>query len=563
MSSFFSPSASSNFAHLPGRPTSRLAKLGRSAVALAVIGIVATGCDKKNDEKLAAELAKGSAQVSSGNSADAVTTLTPAAGAEAAAGVTLAAKYTLGHAKADLAAQSSTALGAVYLDIARLTSEIAQVGNSVSMGNTLVDGYRKQDPAEARARIRERIAEAQGGAGKDVWVDTGKNPIPTLAAAKQKLSAAQELVASKQSQIRSLVDKRKAALAEADELRSKVDGLKGREAVDAFARAASARKAVSLVSGEIETAEGELAILVAMQGVAEGQVTVVERYIAQLQAQDQAISTGFEQVGTQITNQIGVSKVAAEAPAEGDLAASIAAKATLLAAKYAEAEKLHAETEKLFTDAAAEYQGAFNEAGRLRAELQERIAAVRDRSPYSTAMLTSLQKTTSPTDFRQQQGVVITNLAELQALRAAMMASRENLVATLTPTMKTLGVEVPAALQGDLAAGTKSSRDAAAEAFTKAAAEFEGVAGGIQGSDADAARRRSATTMSQMFLFYAWSQFLTSTGDTAGAAEKLKTAIGYRDQLVAESKTKLPSLPGDLAVVAAAAEAPATAPAAP
>jgi len=534
---------------------------GAAMVAVAVAALLVVGCEKKTDEKLSAETAKGATEVASGRSSEAVSTLASAAAMQAAPGATLAAKFTLGHAKADLAAQSSTQLDAVNLEIARLISEIAQVGQSVAVGNTLVDGYRKQDPADARARIRERLAEAQGSAGKDVWVDTGKNPIPTLAAARQKLSAAQEAVSAKQAQIRQLTDKRKAALGEADELRAKVDPLTGRAQVDAFARAADARKAVSLVSSDIDLADGELAILTRTQQIAEGQVTVVERYIAHLQTQDKAITAGFEAVGIHINSQIAVSKGAAEAPAEGELAASIAAKAQLLSAKFTEAEKLHGETEKLLTEAAAEYQGAFSEAGRLRAELQERIARAGDLRPFTSSMLSSLQKTTSPTDYRLQQGLILAKVANLRARRAEVLGSKQGMVAALAPAFEKLDIKLPDSLQGDLAAGPKSSRDAASDTFTKASQEFEGVAGGIQGSDADASRRRNAVATAQMYLMYNWSQFLAASGDTAGAAEKLASAIGFRDQLISDGKVKLPTLPGELmAAPAVATEPPATAP---
>lgn len=527
-----------------------------AAVGVVVVG--SWGCEKKSDETITIALERGTARVRGGQAADAVATLTPVTSRDAAPGATLVAKFTLGHAKSALGREKALELDAVYLDVARLLSEITQIGQSVSVGNTLVAGYRQQDPTAARERIRERIAEAQGGPGKDVWVDTGANPILTLSAARQRLSAAQEQVAAKQAQLRALQDKRRAAIAEADELLRRVDGLSGREAVDAYATASTARKQISLVSGEIDVAEGELAILQAQQGIAEGQVAIVERFIAQLQAQDRAIATGFEQVTSQIASQQAVSRTAVEAT--GENVASLNARAGELATVMARAEALHAEAEGLFREAAAAYEAAFIEAGRLRAELATRIGPTGDQSRFDAVMLDGLRRSVWPSVFRQQQGFAMAAIAELHARRSAAFGSKARLVNALTPTLQTAGLPMPTSLQGNAAADAKAAMDAATEAYSRAVQELEGAAEGLQGTDAETNRRRQASYMSRMFVFFNWSKMLAIAGDAAGAQQRMQQAIALRDQLVADGVV-LPSLPGELAMMGGSTPPPTESPA--
>lgn len=526
-----------------GRPSRRFALL----VGLTA-GLGAVGCEKKTDEAITVAVERGTAQVRAGRAADAISTLTPIVRRDEAPGATLVAKYTLGHAHRSLADEKARSLVGMYVEIARLTSDIAQIGQALSVGNTLVTGYRLQDPTAVRERIRERIAEAQGGPGRDVWVDTGRDPVLTLSAARQRLSAVQEQVAARQAQRQALLDRRRAAVAEADELRSRVDGLTGRAAVDAFTLASNARKQVSVVSGEIDQVEAQLAVLRQQQAVAEGQVAVVERYIAGLQAQERAVTTAYEQLTSRIGGQLAVSRSAVEGAAEG--ATSLQAKAAELAGTVATADELLAEVEKLLNEAAVAYEAAFIEAGRLRAELTTRIGPAGSTSQFDATVLDALRRTVWPTVYRHQKGLALASLGDLQAQRAAVMHQLARTADSVKVAVEAAGLTVPEGLRRDFSAQARTALESATAAYRRADEELLGAAEGLQGTDAETRQRRLSSTAGRMWVHYNWGKMLQLVGDTAESQRRITEAIALRDQLVSDGFV-LPSLPGELALAAA------------
>lgn len=524
-----------------------------AALMLAAGAVALAGCEKASDPEVRTAVESGSARLGGGLPAEAAQVLQPASQTQTAPGGTLAVKFALGHAKLDQAREKAVKLTDLYIDIARLEGEIAQITSTVALGNTLVEGYRKQDPAAARQLIRTRLAEARGGPDKAVWIDTGKLPIPTLSAAKQQVSSLQERVAAKQEEIKKLEAERAGAIRNADALAEKVDGLRGREAVDAYAAASNARKAVSLVSSRIDVAQGELVTLERDAAVAAGQLGVVEKYITSLEAQDKQLADRFGQIGQQIGAQQAVSKAAVEAQSE--LASSITAKVDELNKLLDEANKTFAEAEELYKAAEAAYGSAFNEATSQRGELQARMANYSGKSAFDEKMLRSLSNGTWPSVYRIQQGIALKGLGDLQARRAEGLATRERLTALVGPVVQAAGLTAPAALSTDPAA-LKSARDAAAESYQKAVTELEGAADNIQGQDPE--RRRMAAHVARTFALYEWSRLLAASGDEAGAAAKLDEAKKARDAVATEADGKAPvALPPELAITPAAKPADA------
>lgn len=520
-----------------------------------------TGCERSADTaRVAVEV--GADRIAGGAPDEAVTELKPVA--DGTGITTLNAKFTLGHAYLDQARDKATALESVYVEISRLQSEIGQLVSVVSLGNTMVDGYKLQDPTAARENIRTRIAEAQGGPDKAVWVNTGKLPLPTLSAARQNVSGLQAKVAEKQEQIRKLESDRTAALKNADDLAAAVDSKKGREAVEAFSKASNARKQVSLISASIEVAQSELARLNRDLSIAQGQLAVVEKFISELQAQDKALAAGFESVTGEITTQQNVSR--ATVSETGDNARSVASKSTQLAAKWEEANKLFTEAEQLYTESLAAYKAAEDEATNLRTTLSSKIENYGGKSSYNEGLLKNLRDITWPAVYKIQRGYVVSSLADLHATRARIAGQQEALLAAATPSFQKAGAAAPAQLTAP-SVSAKAARDAALKHFEEAFSELEGASNSIQ---SDPLKRRPAATIAQIFALYSWAQTLEAAGNSAEAAKKMSQATSLRDGLISEGNGKLPvAFPGPLAVLpppaapAAETPAPATEPATP
>lgn len=531
------------------------------AAALASVSLAAlafsAGCERATGTDLRVSHEKGARYIQGGESDKAADALKEFAQGDGAPGATLQHKFTLGHAQMDQAYSKVAQLEAVYLDISRLQGEIGQIASTLSVGNTLVAGYRMNNPSATRQIIRQRIAEAQGGPDKAVWIDTGKMPIPTQVAAKQKVSEFEGKVTAKKEQIDKLTNDRAAALTESDRLREAVDTLKGRAAVDAYAKASESRKKVSLISGDIDSAQGELAHLESDLGVAKGLLVVVESHIAGLQAQDRALATGFEAVSEKVSGQLEVSKRAVAGA--GDAAsASITGKADELAAKLDEASKLFTEAEASFKAAVTAYESAYNEANSFRQDIGTKLDLYRGKNEFEESQLSVLQRSVWPSLYRIQQGVSLSAVGDLHARRAAVLGAHDRLVGSLTAVLKAAGLEVPAKLKTDEPA-VAAARKAADEAFAASVNELDGAASTIQGQDPE--KRRQASIISRVFVNYAWSQLKADAGDAAGAKEKLDEAIRLRDSVAAEADGKFPApLPSALALQPAATPpaAPAT-----
>ncbi len=526
------------------------------AVAVVSLGSAVMGCQKSNDATRQ-DVDRGSGYIAAGAADEAVKKLTPGAALTLESGASIHAKAALGHAKLDLAFSKANELTSLYTEIAQLQSEAAQVANIVANGNVLIEGYKLANPAAAHAKIQGLLSEAEGGEGKAVWFDTGKLPLPTLSAAKESVSKSEAAVAAKEAEIKKLEGDRTAALAKADELATAVDGAKGRAAVDAFAKASEARKDVSAISTSIDVAQNDLALLHADLAIATGQVETVSRYIAGLKDEDKSIAAGFDAIKSQVAAQSKVSTLAVTGGGKDN--SSIDAKAAELAEKLKQADEVYGEAQKLFGEAATEYRGAFSEAQLFRKGLEDQIQAGSTKDQDVVVMLVKLtEKTTLPAVYKLDLGQALAGTASLEASKATLLASRAAVAGTVSAALGKAGIAVPAALEVK-AGDVKASKDAAVKAFADADLEFENAYNGIQGGDPLSVGRQNNITLARLFLNYSLSQFLASTGDTAGAADALKKAAGYRDTLLG-SNFAIPGLPPELQVAPVAPAAPTTAP---
>lgn len=580
-------------------------------LALAAGAVIVGGCEKESDSKVSIAVEKGAGQIEGADAEGAINTLSGPAKENLAPGGTVGAKIALAAAKMVAAeekitgtwkeggsapmAEAPTTMGSggasggastqgagemamggggapvtpmtkteglddLYLDVSRLVSELSEVGQAVGVGNTLVAGYRQQDPAKARELIKQRIAEAQGGDGKTMLMEGAS--VSTVSGAQKRLADAQAAVKTKQDEIASLENQRTEALKKSDELAAKVDTLKGKEAVTAFGTASESRKGVSLISSKIDQANNDLLRLKAEESLAEGQVKIIENYVAELKKQDEKLAAAFTQVGEQIAAQQGVSKLAVEKPAEGQYATSLTAKADQLASKLSEVEKLETEVDGLLNEAAAAYSDAADEVAKYNADIRNKSGET--KGAYESRMLDKANKGLIPAVYRVEEGVARQAIGDLYARRAMALAAKERIVKVIDSTLKMSDLKAPASLS---AGGTAADAEKkAVEAYEAASKALDQASSGIQGGDAVSNQRRNAANSAELFLNYAWSQLLTATGDEKGAKEKLDAAKGFRDTLVNDN-APLPALPSDLAVAPKAmapdaGAAPTSAPAA-
>lgn len=563
----------------------RSSRLVRAVAAVAlsagVLGLLA-GCER-SAESNSEVVDKGTGLVQAGASDEAAKALQSAVSKGGETGATVQANAALGVALLDQARANAARLSALYDDVRTLQLEIGQVATAVSVGNTLVAGYRAEDPAPARNLIRQRVGEAQGGPDKTVWVDTGKQPLPSIASARQNVSDLQQKVAAKQDEIRRYEADRAAAVQEADKLRDQADSLKGRESVDAFARASEARKSVSVVSGRIDAAQNELTLLQRQLEVAQGQLDVVSKYVDVLERQNQSIDNGQKGILDTVGGQLSVSKTAITAPAPpapapvapaatsseagGEnapsasvslvSAPSLAAKAEVLAAKMEEAHALYEKAAEQFKAAGKAFESAFGEAGKLRSTVAARLANYQDKPAdhANRKALESLQRNIAPAAYRLDQAAALQQLGDLDARRAEILAAQASLVAEVGSAVKAAGESVPAKLTAPDAAAVKAARDAASESYERAIAELEGVESSIQGQDPE--RRRQTSNVMRVYVLASWAANLEAGGDAAKAKEKLDAARTLRDSVLQENNGTFPgSLPGLLATSFAPPAAP-------
>lgn len=531
-------------------------KLLLASVSLTLAGLTVS-CEKtSSSEDVRKALDHGTSMIRGGESGEAIKILQGPANQNGAPGATLQLKANLGHAKYDQAMVKLAALDSLYLDVSRLQGEIAQLATSISVGNTLVEGYNKMEPGPTRDLLKTRLADVQGGPEKKVWVSPegreSKQPIPTLSAAKQTVSELEQKLAAKQEEIRKLEGDRSSALQEADKLRDAVDGLKGNAQVDAFRKASEARKQVSLISNQIDLRNGELLLIQRDLEVAKGQVAVLEKYVEVVTQQDQAITSGQTEVQARVSHQQDVSKQAvalsgsSPGTAEGGyVPATLSAKSELLATKLDEAGKAYTEAEELLKGAQSAYEAAAAEAATYRNELAKSIDLYSGKSKYNEELLKANRQANWPAAYRIQVGSVLGRLGDLYARQSEVQSRQEKLVESTTSILQKAGAEVPGKLSAQ-AGVAKTAHDAAVDAYDKSVKELQDAADSIQ---QDPEKRKVAAATVQVFVLYQWAQLLRESGDNDGASKLLDRAREQRNLVTEASNGAFPAtLPPELAL---------------
>src|SRR4051812_38669022 len=167
----------------PMRPLANGTICAACAAALLSAGLLlaAAGCDTSTpDRQVADEImqARAAAAEGPGGQQKAEQHYQAAASNTGASDLVRAhAKVVLGESQLDAARDAMRVAADKEMQAARVELEIGALARQLGVGATMIDGYKKLDPAPARGELQKRITEAQGGPDKPVWFTHGDSQI--------------------------------------------------------------------------------------------------------------------------------------------------------------------------------------------------------------------------------------------------------------------------------------------------------------------------------------------------------------------------------------------------
>jgi hypothetical protein len=352
---------------------------------------------------------------------------TAAANADASPAVRAAAQAALAQAELDAAHVALRAIDRTEMQLARSMWQIGQLAGQIHTGSSTAEGYSKYESKPARDALAEKIAEAEGGPSKAVWITHEGVTLPTLFAVAQEISRIKGEIAQRQEQIKNLTDQRTKLIEDAEQAAGQVDQLKGEQSVEVYKRASNLRRQASEKAIEIDKLQAQVTRLERDLAVAEGQQAVLNDVIAQLKSQSGALDQAqkdleaqiakHKQLSTQILGSPGSAPAAGgESSAAAALAgASIAQKAQEMARLVDELGKLRTDAQTTASSAASKFEAAYQSADQMRQDLETKMIGRTDRPEM--AAWRSMIVVMDPTQFRVQQAGALRTLAGIHASR--------------------------------------------------------------------------------------------------------------------------------------------------
>jgi hypothetical protein len=478
------------------------------------------------------------------------------------------AKSALGQLQLEAARDTLRDASRYEVEAGRLALEIAQLANLVGRSNTLVEGYKKNDPQKVKDSINQRIAEAQGGGDKSAWFTHEKSTIPTLATVKQTISQLEGQIAQKQDALKQLDQQRVQTLEEAEKVNKASSAAKGQEAVDAFKKAADLRKKAADLAVQIDQGNAALAPMKGDLAVAQGQEKILNDVIAQLKEQAQQLDASWQNVQSLIGAQ---SKVATEivgtagatsAPSE-DLSASgksIAEKAAIMAHAAQQADELRENAIASLREASKQFEDAKAAATALQQDVRTKQGDFQGK-PQDAAWKTELA-VLNPNTFELQRATAQRLLGDALAARGTSLHGRVQLADYLAPIFTKANLQIPEQLQS----GDMSKREQ--EAFTLADEAYNSSdeALGVVSEGSGTEDLKNAARIQRIFELYGRAHASKIAGQPQKADQYLATAKqAVTDLKSQDAAVSIPPLPGELAALNIApttAPTPASAPAA-
>ena len=544
-------------------------------IALAVAGVV--GCDDtdtgsrgvvEQTRQAVAEVAKLET-LEPGAEVKAVTEkLTKAADTDAGPAARAVAAATVANVDLHSAAAAANRMSVQANDIRRTLGEIVRLSGLVAGNAQAAKGYTAGDHKAVITNLSEQITKMQGNAQAPTW---GEPPsLPTLAAAKQEAARLQGEIDGKQQQLDGLTAKRTEALAKAEVQLKHADGLKGDEALQAYADASRSKKDgddaaidIDLVAVQIDRLKADLAAIA-------GQEKIVDTGINTLNEEGKLLESGWGGRRQFAAKQTDLAKVVVEGDAR---AVTKGPSIKALAVRLQEQLKAAAETRQAAFEQLSEAEKyaelAKTQAGTVQKDAGERMRATAGKE---AATYKALIDSVHPQRFQYEVGLAQRDTGVLSVTSAALLNEVKAAVDAAKATITAAGLTVPDELD-KIDTATAATLASEADQKLKAASEtLTNVESGDspEGVKTAAKAARLVTLFSNLLLL----DVRKAAGDTAGEtgrAELQSTAISLRDELAAISKDAVPPLPGELGTPAAtptgetpapAATPPATAPAA-
>ena len=533
--------------------TRSAARVSPFACVLAAAVIFLPGCDSA-DSRTAEAVQKASSHVAVSEPEKAVEEVSAVASSELTSPASIQAAELLGDAKMAIANTLSAKYSAQILDADRLISELQQLVGVMEVSAKLVEGYKKYDLTSAKQQINAFVDEASGKEGKATWIGEGADPIPTIAAAKSRISELQTSIAKREKEIESLIASRDGFLVEAGKLQEQSTAATGRDSVALYAQASAARKRASDTSTEIELVEYALAPLKEQLAIEQGRLAIIENYTADQRSRIKLLEAGAADRLSKVDGQRQVSQRAMTS--ESNQLATIATKAAELSTVLNEAAATREELTATLTAAAEAYAKAQATAERMETQLKPIAGEIREKDPGTAKAIDARLATFAFTNYRAARGRAELAAGSRHAAYASTLTNLKKTLERIVPAASAAGIEVPSAvkqLQTDLETKLNSATEAATGAFDLAT-EYTAI--GAAGNDP----RGKTFKIANIVAIYTYSSFLREMGRTDQADAKMKDVIALRDELVNDGVTSFPGLPSTL-LPAPKPPAPAEAPA--
>lgn len=485
---------------------------------------------------------------------------------DASNGTKAQAKSALGQLQLDAARDTLRDSSRYEIEAGRLALEIAQLSNLVGRSNTLVEGYKQNDPQKVKESIDQQIAQAQGAADKPAWITNEKMTLPTLATVKQTISQLEGQIAQKSDALKQLDQQRVQKLEDAEKITKDSANAKGQAAVDAFKKAADLRKEAADLGVKIDQGKAALVPLQGDLAVAQGQEKMLNDVIAQLKEQSQQLDASWQNVQSLMSKQsdvakeiVGTATAGATSAPSGDVTGasgkSIAEKAVAMAEAAKQADDLRETAIASLHEASKQFEDAKSAATALQQDLRTKSGDFAGK-PQDAAWKIELS-VVNPNTFELQRALAQRLLGDAEAARATSLNARVQLADYLSPIFTKAGLQIPEQLQsGDMSKRAQEALSLADEAYNSADEALENVM--LSSAPED---MKNAAAIERIFELYGRTHAARLAGQPQKADQYLATAKQAITDLQNENPVPtIPPLPGELAALVVP---PATAPAAP
>ena len=541
------------------------------ALALAAAGAIAGGCDgNTSDRKASAAFKEAIAERHIGGEAGndaAKKALEPIASDADLTGVNKAhANAMLAEIDADAAVELIRKVDRQEMELSRVAFELSQLGVQLDVGALLVTDYSQYDPKPVVEKIQMQLTSAQGADGSPTWEHEGVT-LPTLDGVNKTIAQLEGDIAKLQEQVSGLTQQREAALKEAGEAQDASDAAKGQDAVEKFKTASAARKKAAELFTQIDQVNVQIQPLQRQLDIAKGQQQVVNDFIAQANAQMQALTSGWQATQEKINAQVSLAKEIVQGGGtsvpSGSKGASVAEKAAEIQQIAKEINEMRGAAQERLDSAIKHFADAKKAATDLGIALNKKVTDPANETRPEKEAWKKLVEVMDPQNYALREASSQRTLASLYASQAASAVNRINLKASIVPIIQRAGADVPPDLTPpNLEEQRSQAVKLADEAYTAADDILKNI---LDGSAQQPTK--NAAKVERILVQYGWAQVAKLNGENKQAEDRLKEAVATRDNAVTEG-LRLPSMPAELgpppappAPAGGAPETPATQPA--